>query len=83
MGKRGFLGGYARFCASGFGLGSDFAKAVGITVLILTFVFVAAFYVIKWIVQFFLRRKANKEAEAAAQQQVEGGQEPPQPSQQA
>ncbi len=83
MGKSGFLGGYARFCASGFGLGSDFAKAVGITVLILTFVFVAAFYVIKWIVQFFLRRKANKEAEAAAQQQVEGGQEPPQPSQQA
>ena len=83
MGKSGFLGGYARFCASGFGLGSDFAKAVGITVLILTFVFVAAFYVIKWIVQFFLRRKANKEAEAAAQQQVEGGQEPPQSSQQA
>lgn len=83
MGKSGFLGGYARFCASGFGLGSDFAKAVGITVLILTFVFVAAFYVIKWIVQFFLRRKANKETEAAAQQQVEGGQEPPQPSQQA
>ena len=83
MGKSGFLGGYARFCASGFGLGSDFAKAVGITVLILTFVFVAAFYVIKWIVQFVLRRKANKEAEAAAQQQVEGGQEPPQPSQQA
>lgn len=82
MGKSGFLGGYARFCASGFGLGSDFAKAVGITVLILTFVFVAAFYVIKWIVQFFLRRKANKEVEAAAQQ-VEGGQEPPQPSQQA
>ena len=83
MGKSGFLGGYARFCASGFGLGSDFAKAVGITVLILTFVFVAAFYVIKWIVQFFLRRKAKKEVEAAAQQQVEGGQEPPQPSQQA
>ncbi|MBO7331533.1 MAG: hypothetical protein J6U52_07065 [Alistipes sp.] len=40
MGKSGFLGGYARFCASGFGLGSDFAKAVGIAVLICTFVFV-------------------------------------------
>lgn len=50
--------------------------------LILTFVFVAAFYVIKWIVQFFLRRnKAKKEAEAqqAEQtQQVEGEQTPPQ-----
>ena len=27
MGKSGFLGGYARFCASGFGMGTDFAKA--------------------------------------------------------
>ncbi len=82
MGKSGFLGSYARFCVSGFGLGADAAKAVGIVVLILTFVFVAAFYVIKWIVQFFLRRnKAKKEAEAqqAEQtQQVEGEQTPPQ-----
>ncbi len=82
MGKSGFLGSYARFCVSGFGLGADAAKAVGIVVLILTFVFVAAFYVIKWIVQFFLRRnKAKKEAEAqqAEQtQQVEDGQTPPQ-----
>lgn len=68
MGKSGFLGGYARFCASGFGMGTDFAKAVGITVLILTFVFVAAFYVIKWIVQLILRSKKNKEEAAAAQQ---------------
>lgn len=86
MGKSGFLGGYARFCASGFGLGSDFAKAVGITVLIVTFVFVAAFYVIKWIVQFFLRRKAEKEAEAqqvVETQQVESSKEPSQPNQQA
>lgn len=68
MGKSGFLGGYARFCASGFGMGTDFAKAVGITVLILTFVFVAAFYVIKWIVQLILRSKKKKEEAAAAQQ---------------
>ncbi len=60
---------YVRFCVSGFGLGVNAARAAGIAVLIVTFLFVAAFYVIKWIVQFFMRRnKAKKEAQEAQQQ---------------
>lgn len=62
---------YVRFCVSGFGLGVNAARAAGIAVLIVTFLFVAAFYVIKWIVQFFMRRnKAKKEAQQQEQQQA-------------
>ncbi|MBQ6988489.1 MAG: hypothetical protein IJN45_05000 [Alistipes sp.] len=67
-GKSSFIGSYARFCLSGFGLGADAAKAVGVVVLILTIVFVVAIYIIKWIVQLFLRNKKKKEE--AAQQVV-------------
>ncbi len=56
---------YVRFCVSGFGLGVTAARAAGIAVLIVTFLFVAAFYVIKWIVQFFMRRKKAKQQEQA------------------
>ena len=60
---------YVRFCLSGFGLGVNAARAAGIAVLIVTFVFVAAFYVLKWIIQFFMRRnKAKKEAQQQEQQ---------------
>ena len=70
-GKSSFIGSYARFCLSGFGLGADAAKAVGVVVLILTIVFVVAIYIIKWIVQLFLRNKKKKEeaAQQAATQQ--------------
>jgi flagellar biosynthesis/type III secretory pathway M-ring protein FliF/YscJ len=69
-GKSSFIGSYARFCLSGFGLGADAAKALGVVVLILTIVFVVAIYIIKWIVQLILRNKKNKEAAAEPAQQV-------------
>lgn len=57
---------YVRFCMSGFGLGVNAARAFGIAVLIVTFIFVAAFYAISWIVKFFLNRKKAKEQQQQA-----------------
>ncbi|MBE6305676.1 MAG: hypothetical protein E7082_07180 [Bacteroidales bacterium] len=65
MSKSGFISSYVKFCTSGFGLGVPAAQAVGIAFLIVSIIFVIAFYCIKWIVQFIIRRnKAKKEAAA-------------------
>lgn len=67
--KLGLIGGWWRVCASGFGLGVDAARAVGIVVFILSIIFVVGIAIIWWIVKFFINRnKEKKAAEAAAQQ---------------
>lgn len=66
--KLGLIGGWWRVCASGFGLGVDAARAVGIVVFILSIIFVVGIAIIWWIVKFFINRnKEKKAAEAAAQ----------------
>jgi hypothetical protein len=39
--KLGLIGGWWRVCASGFGLGVDAARAVGIVVFILSIIFIS------------------------------------------
>ncbi len=56
-----FIAPYVRFCVSGFGLGVAPARACGIAVLIVTFIFVVAFYFIKWLVQLVMNRKNTKQ----------------------
>ncbi len=64
--KLGLVGSWFRICASGFGLGVNAARAVGIVVFILSIVFVIGIAIIWWIVKFFLNRNEAKKAEAAA-----------------
>ena len=65
-GKLGLIGTWWRVCASGFGLGVDAARAVGIVIFILSIFFVVGIAIIWWIVKFFINR--NKEKKAAEQQ---------------
>ena len=65
MSKLGIIGTWWRICASGFGLGVDAAKAVGIVVFLLSIIFVVGIAIIWWIVKFFINR--NKEQKAAAE----------------
>lgn len=63
--KLGLVGTWWRICASGFGLGVDAAKAVGIVIFLLSIIFVVGIAIIWWIVKFFMNR--NKEKQATAQ----------------
>ena len=63
--KLGLIGTWFRICASGFGLGVDAAKALGIVVFILSLVFVVGIAIIWWIVKFFINRNKEKQAAAA------------------
>lgn len=75
--KLGLIGSWWRVCASGFGLGVDAARAVGIVVFILSIIFVVGIAIIWWIVKFFINRnKEKKAAEAAAQSATEPAAEP-------
>ncbi|MBE6213181.1 MAG: hypothetical protein E7131_00670 [Rikenellaceae bacterium] len=75
--KLGLIGGWWRVCASGFGLGVDAARAVGIVVFILSIIFVVGIAIIWWIVKFFINRnKEKKAAEAAAQSAAEPAAQP-------
>ncbi|MBQ7296827.1 MAG: hypothetical protein IJW80_00725 [Alistipes sp.] len=67
--KLGLIGTWWRICASGFGLGVDAAKAVGIVIFILSIFFVIGIAILWWIIKFFINR--NKEQKAAAQQAAE------------
>ena len=67
--KLGLIGTWWRICASGFGLGVDAAKAVGIVIFILSIFFVIGIAMLWWIIKFFINR--NKEQKAAAQQATE------------
>jgi len=49
---------FVKICTSGLGTGTDAGKAVGYTVLIFSFVFIAAFYVCKWVYTLFTKHKA-------------------------
>lgn len=64
--KLGLVGTWFRICASGFGLGVDAAKAVGIVVFILSLVFVVGVAILWWIIKFFINRNKAKKEEAAA-----------------
>ena len=64
--KLGLIGTWWRICASGFGLGVDAARAVGIVVFILSIIFVVGIAIIWWIVKFFIKRNNDKKAEEAA-----------------
>ncbi len=64
--KLGLIGSWWRICASGFGLGVDAARAVGIVVFILSIIFVVGIAIIWWIVKFFIKRNKEKKAEEAA-----------------
>ena len=64
--KLGLVGTWFRICASGFGLGVDAAKAVGIVVFILSLVFVVGIAILWWIIKFFVNRNKAKKEEAAA-----------------
>jgi len=66
--KLGLIGTWWRICASGFGLGVDAARAVGIVVFILSIIFVIGIAIIWWIVKFFIKRNNDKKAEQAAAQ---------------
>lgn len=66
--KLGLIGGWWRVCASGFGLGVDAARAVGIVVFILSIIFVIGIAIIWWIVKFFVNRNNEKKAAEAATQ---------------
>lgn len=57
---------FVRFCTSGLGTGTTAGKAVGLTILIIGFAFIAAFYVCKWAYNFFKKRKMSKAAAAGA-----------------
>lgn len=65
--KLGLIGTWWRICASGFGLGVDAAKAVGIVIFLLSIIFVVGIAIIWWIVKFFMNR--NKEQKETAGQQ--------------
>ncbi len=68
--KLGLIGTWWRVCASGFGLGVDAARAVGIVVFLLSIIFVVGIAIIWWIVKFFIKRnKEKKEAEQMAAEQ--------------
>ena len=68
--KLGLIGTWWRVCASGFGLGVDAARAVGIVIFILSIIFVVGIAILWWIIKFFIdRNKAKKEAEQQASQQ--------------
>ena len=64
--KLGLIGTWWRICASGFGLGVDAARAVGIVVFILSIIFVVGIAIIWWIVKFFIKRNNDKKAEEPA-----------------
>lgn len=64
--KLGLVGTWFRICASGFGMGVDAAKAVGIVVFILSLVFVVGIAILWWIIKFFINRNKAKKEEAAA-----------------
>ena len=64
--KLGLIGTWWRICASGFGLGVDAARAVGIVVFNLSIIFVVGIAIIWWIVKFFIKRNNDKKAEEAA-----------------
>ena len=64
--KLGIVGTWFRICASGFGMGVDAAKAVGIVVFILSLVFVVGIAILWWIIKFFVNRNKAKKEEAAA-----------------
>lgn len=65
--KLGLIGTWWRICASGFGLGVDAAKAVGIVIFLLSIIFVVGIAIIWWIVKFFMNRN-KKQKETAGQQ---------------
>ena len=56
---------FVRFCRSGLGTGTDFGKAVGYTILLFAFLFILAYYAIKWMWKLFKYIK-NKRAEKEA-----------------
>ena len=64
--KLGLVGSWFRICASGFGMGVDAAKAVGIVVFILSLVFVVGIAILWWIIKFFVNRNKAKKEEVAA-----------------
>lgn len=64
--KLGLVGTWFRICASGFGMGVDAAKAVGIVVFILSLVFVVGIAILWWIIKFFINRNKAKEEAAAS-----------------
>lgn len=67
--KLGLIATWWRVCASGFGLGADAAKALGIVVFFVSLIFVIGVAIIWWIVKFFIKRnKEKKAAEASAPQ---------------
>lgn len=61
--------GFVRFCRSGLGTGTDFGKAVGYTILIFAFLFILAYYAIKWIWKFCTYMKKKNAEKAAANEQ--------------
>lgn len=64
--KLGLVGTWWRICASGFGLGVDAAKAVGIVIFILSIIFVVGIAILWWIIKFFINRNKEKRAAEAA-----------------
>lgn len=65
------ISGYARLCFSGFGLGVDAARALGVAIFIFTIIFVAAGALIWWIVKLLLKRNKEKKAtETTGEQQT-------------
>jgi hypothetical protein len=61
--KLGLIGTWWRICSSGFGLGADAARALGIVVFFVSIIFVIGIAILWWIISFFVKR--NKEKKAA------------------
>jgi hypothetical protein len=76
--KLGLTGTWWRICASGFGLGVDAARAVGIVVFILSIIFVVGIAIIWWIVKFFLNRKKEQQAAEATTAEATNAEQPKQ-----
>lgn len=51
---------FTRFCTSGLGTGTDAGKAVGYTLLICGFCFMAVYYVGKGVYKVATRNKSNE-----------------------
>lgn len=63
--KLGLVGTWFRICSSGFGMGVDAAKAVGIVIFIVSLVFVVGIAILWWIIKFFMNRSKEKQEAAA------------------
>lgn len=56
---------FVRFCTSGMGTGTNAGKALGYAILVVAFLFILAYYLIKWswkMIQYFRNRNAEKNA---------------------